>query len=202
MRKKKMARRLRALEKLVHTHLLEAHAGPTWKLGEPRPAFAEPHHSEAPGGSTVYPCRHTGCRERILIPDGGSFVDLVLNADWALRRHVAPTPPELWCPAHASEHPSARGPKADLTIVDDYTPQIVFDMIGLAAANLLRERPSLDEVAGWSRDQRKDAGVWAASVHLSASDNAIDVPPLPEVLRKPDPYLWYDGSNPAAPGGG
>lgn len=42
--------------------------------------------------------------------------------------------------------------------------------------------PDLETIVGWSRDLRIEVTAWAQASHLVASDNVIEVPPVPNVL--------------------
>jgi hypothetical protein len=45
-----------------------------------------------------------------------------------------------------------------------------------------------EQVDSWTEEQREAATDWAASTHLSASDNDVEVPPKPAFLDQPQSY--------------
>lgn len=54
----------------------------------------------------------------------------------------------------------------------------------------LRDHRTLDQLRAWSIYERADVAVWAGRRHLRASDNAVTVPPRPEVMnRDPGPVI-------------
>jgi hypothetical protein len=63
--------------------------------------------------------------------------------------------------------------------VDEETLSDILALVGYDA--------SPEEIHEWPLDRRVEAEVWAARVHLRASDNPIRVPPRPEWM--PAPWL-------------
>ena len=61
----------------------------------------------------------------------------------------------------------------------DVPHEVLVDLLGLVGVHR-----SADEVAEWSKDQRRQAEHWASATHLSASDNDVQVPARPDFLTE------------------
>lgn len=45
------------------------------------------------------------------------------------------------------------------------------------------EVPSVNEITTWTEEQREKTAQWAGAVHLRASDNNVDIPDKPDILK-------------------
>jgi len=60
----------------------------------------------------------------------------------------------------------------------------VVDLLALIADEYPGPTVTTAEAASWSFADREAVHVWAAKAHLAASDNGVEVPPLPRVLTR------------------
>lgn len=78
------------------------------------------------------------------------------------------------CPLHTSGEPRDNAESsADLA-----SPSTLQDLLLLVDVDV-----PIGGIVGWTDDQMRAAEKWAGRVHLSASDNPVRVPPMPEFLR-------------------
>jgi hypothetical protein len=63
-------------------------------------------------------------------------------------------------------------------------PGVLSDLLSLVGVSASSAR-----VLSWDSQQRQRAAEWASAVHLSASDNDVEVPPRPSFLLEDDPMM-------------
>lgn len=75
-------------------------------------------------------------------------------------------------------HTREMGGADQAEIEEDPAATLTVDFLGLVDVSV-----NVEQAAGWTRAQRKQAVQWAAATHLSASDNDdVEVPPRPAFL--------------------
>lgn len=62
---------------------------------------------------------------------------------------------------------------------DEMDIRATSDLISL----VMDPAPSIDQIRTWSEDDIKAVDKWASCIHLSASDNDVEVPQKPQVIR-------------------
>lgn len=71
-------------------------------------------------------------------------------------------------------------------------PETVRDFLLLVEAEFPGETPSEETIATWAPEVQSDVVDWASAVHLVASDNDVEIPPMPAVLAAKEPCAWAD----------
>lgn len=172
MRKKKIARRLKELERLTHRHLLNHPEGPP---GVPGPrGLSGPQGLPGERGPRG-PVGPTG-------PAGPPSQNL-LRLGEPVKAFLEPEPELLADRTTAADH-AGHGCSADKT-AETYDPQLVHDLLLLVKDSMRRPMPFLSEIKTWNGAEREAVGMWASAVHLRASDNDdVRLPELPAVLLR------------------
>lgn len=62
-------------------------------------------------------------------------------------------------------------------------PISVQDLLSMVEDEFPQNLPSVDDIAQWPEEVRYAVQEWATAVHLVASDNDMEIPEMPEVLR-------------------
>lgn len=63
------------------------------------------------------------------------------------------------------------------------SPAIIRDMLLVVQASFDAEMPTVEDIQSWDQQTRKQVVLWASAVHLRASDNDVEIPRVPNVLR-------------------
>jgi hypothetical protein len=76
--------------------------------------------------------------------------------------------------------------EADEVILDPepmLPPVSLQHLLALVEQEFPQDMPSVDSIAQWPEEIRYEVQKWATAVHLVASDNDMEIPQMPEVLR-------------------
>lgn len=61
---------------------------------------------------------------------------------------------------------------------------VIYDLLLLVEDEFTAPNPTVEEIQWqWSEEDRRKVTEWASAVHLVASDNDVEIPEMPEVLR-------------------
>jgi hypothetical protein len=88
--------------------------------------------------------------------------------------------------AHRLDREGIPNPAASRSFLESTAdPSVLSDLLGLAGVTVHPRK-----VVTWKQELREQARDWASAIHLSASDNDVEVPPRPAFL---DQYVPGDG---------